>query len=143
MPRRGARLNEILTPQLPPAAEPPRARITAAWTRDETEAVDELLAEATLAPAERELVLARAAELVARVRARAADQSAAESFLRQYDLPSEEGVLLMCVAEALLRIPDRATADKLIPDKLGEADWKKYPGGNKSLSVNPSTWART
>ncbi len=140
MPRRGARLNEILTPELPPAAEPARARITAAWTRDETEAVDELLAEATLAPAERELVLARAAELVARVRARAADQSAVESFMRQYDLSSEEGVLLMCVAEALLRIPDRATADKLIRDKLGEADWKKHLGGSESLFVNASTW---
>ena len=140
MPRQGARLNEILTPELPPAPEPARARITAAWTRDETEAVDELLAEATLAPAERELVLARAAELVARVRARAADHSAVESFMRQYDLSSEEGVLLMCVAEALLRIPDRATADKLIRDKLGEADWKKHLGGSESLFVNASTW---
>jgi RHH-type proline utilization regulon transcriptional repressor/proline dehydrogenase/delta 1-pyrroline-5-carboxylate dehydrogenase len=133
-------LSERLIPELPPAAEPTWARITAAWSRDETQAVDELLGEATLPPAERELVLARASELVARVRARADQQSAVESFMRQYDLSSEEGVLLMCVAEALLRIPDSATADKLIRDKLGEANWKKHIGGSESVLVNASTW---
>jgi len=133
-------LSELLNSELPPAAEPARARITAAWSRDETEAVDELLAQASLPPTERELVLARAAELVARVRSKAADQSAVESFMRQYDLSSEEGVLLMCVAEALLRIPDKLTADKLIRDKLGEADWKKHLGTSDSVFVNASTW---
>ncbi|MCE5233137.1 MAG: bifunctional proline dehydrogenase/L-glutamate gamma-semialdehyde dehydrogenase PutA [Mizugakiibacter sp.] len=131
---------EILFPELSGGADAARARITAAWSRDETEAVNELLAQATLPPAEREQVLARAADLVARVRAKAADQSAVESFMRQYDLSSEEGVLLMCVAEALLRIPDKTTADKLIRDKLGEADWKKHLGGSDSLFVNASTW---
>jgi RHH-type proline utilization regulon transcriptional repressor/proline dehydrogenase/delta 1-pyrroline-5-carboxylate dehydrogenase len=133
-------LSDILTPELPTAVEPARARITAAWSRDETQAVDDLLAQSTLPPVERELVLARAAELVARVRARADQQSAVESFMRQYDLSSEEGVLLMCVAEALLRIPDTATADKLIRDKLGEADWKKHLGSSDSVFVNASTW---
>ncbi len=133
-------MSEPLLPELPPAAAPTWARITTAWSRDETEAVDELLAQASLPPAERELVLARAAELVARVRARADKQSAVESFMRQYDLSSEEGVLLMCVAEALLRIPDSATADKLIRDKLGEANWKKHLGGSDSVFVNASTW---
>jgi RHH-type proline utilization regulon transcriptional repressor/proline dehydrogenase/delta 1-pyrroline-5-carboxylate dehydrogenase len=133
-------LSDILTPELPDTVEPARARITAAWTRDETEAVDDLLSQATLPPAERELVLARASELVARVRARADQQTAVESFMRQYDLSSEEGVLLMCVAEALLRIPDTATADKLIRDKLGDADWKKHLGTSDSVFVNASTW---
>jgi len=133
-------LSELLNPELPATTEPARARITAAWLRNETQAVDELLAQASLPPAERELVLARAAELVARVRARAGDQSAVESFMRQYDLSSEEGVLLMCVAEALLRIPDSATADKLIRDKLGEANWKKHVGSSDSVFVNASTW---
>ena len=133
-------MSERLIPELPPAAAPSRAAITAAWSRDETEAVDELLVQASLASAERELVLARAAELVARVRVRAGEQSAVESFMRQYDLSSEEGVLLMCVAEALLRIPDKATADKLIRDKLGEANWKKHLGGSDSVFVNASTW---
>jgi RHH-type proline utilization regulon transcriptional repressor/proline dehydrogenase/delta 1-pyrroline-5-carboxylate dehydrogenase len=135
-----AALSEILTPEPPGAADPARARITAAWTRDETDAVNELLAQASLPPAERELVLAKASELVARVRAKASNQSAVESFMREYDLSSEEGVLLMCVAEALLRIPDAETADKLIRDKLGEADWKKHVGASESLFVNASTW---
>jgi RHH-type proline utilization regulon transcriptional repressor/proline dehydrogenase/delta 1-pyrroline-5-carboxylate dehydrogenase len=130
----------ILSPELPAGAAPARARITAAWLRDETEAVNDLLAQATLPPAEREKVIDLAADLVTRVRARAKDQSAVESFMRQYDLSSEEGVLLMCVAEALLRIPDKATADKLIRDKLGEADWKKHLGRSESLFVNASTW---
>src|SRR5690606_28009628 len=59
---------------------------------------------------------------------------------RQYDLGSEEGVLLMCVAEALLRIPDQDTADALIRDKLGEADWKRHVGQSESVLVNASTW---
>ena len=130
----------ILRPELPADGTPARARITAAWLRDETEAVNDLLAQATLPPAEREQVIDVAAGLVTRVRARAKDQSAVESFMRQYDLSSEEGVLLMCVAEALLRIPDKATADKLIRDKLGEADWKKHLGQSESLFVNASTW---
>jgi len=130
----------ILSPELPAGAESARARITAAWLRDETEAVNDLLAQATLPPAEREQVIDVAAGLVTRVRARAKDQSAVESFMRQYDLSSEEGVLLMCVAEALLRIPDKATADKLIRDKLGDADWKKHLGQSESLFVNASTW---
>jgi RHH-type proline utilization regulon transcriptional repressor/proline dehydrogenase/delta 1-pyrroline-5-carboxylate dehydrogenase len=130
----------ILSPELPHGAEPARARITAAWLRDETEAVNDLLAQATLPATEREQVIDLAAGLVSRVRARAKDQSAVESFMRQYDLSSEEGVLLMCVAEALLRIPDKATADKLIRDKLGDANWKKHLGQSESLFVNASTW---
>src|SRR5690606_21092343 len=60
--------------------------------------------------------------------------------MRQYDLGSEEGVLLMCVAEALLRIPDGETTDRLIRDKLGEADWKRHMGQSESVLVNASTW---
>jgi RHH-type proline utilization regulon transcriptional repressor/proline dehydrogenase/delta 1-pyrroline-5-carboxylate dehydrogenase len=130
----------ILSPELPVDCTPARARITAAWLRDETEAVNDLLAQASLPAVEREQVIDVAAGLVTRVRARAKDQSAVESFMRQYDLSSEEGVLLMCVAEALLRIPDKATADKLIRDKLGDADWKKHLGQSESLFVNASTW---
>ncbi|HET6431968.1 bifunctional proline dehydrogenase/L-glutamate gamma-semialdehyde dehydrogenase PutA [Dyella sp.] len=130
----------ILSPELPPNVAPARARITAAWLRDETEAVLDLLDQAGLPPEEREQVIDRAAALVTRVRARAKDQSVVESFMRQYDLSSEEGVLLMCVAEALLRIPDTRTADKLIRDKLGDANWRKHLGRSESLLVNASTW---
>jgi RHH-type proline utilization regulon transcriptional repressor/proline dehydrogenase/delta 1-pyrroline-5-carboxylate dehydrogenase len=130
----------ILSPELPVQATPARARITAAWLRDETEAVHDLLDEAELPKDEREQVIERAAALVGRVRARAGDQSVVESFMRQYDLSSEEGILLMCVAEALLRIPDKSTTDKLIRDKLGDADWRKHLGRSESLLVNASTW---
>jgi RHH-type proline utilization regulon transcriptional repressor/proline dehydrogenase/delta 1-pyrroline-5-carboxylate dehydrogenase len=130
----------ILSPELPQSVAPARARITAAWLRDETEAVLDLLDQASLPSEEREQVVDRAAALVTRVRARAKDQSVVESFMRQYDLSSEEGVLLMCVAEALLRIPDSRTADMLIRDKLGDANWRKHLGRSESLLVNASTW---
>jgi RHH-type proline utilization regulon transcriptional repressor/proline dehydrogenase/delta 1-pyrroline-5-carboxylate dehydrogenase len=130
----------ILSPELPPAADADQARVTAAYSRDESEAMHELLAQAALPPAENALVLARATDLVARVRAKASQQSAIESFMREYDLSSEEGVLLMCVAEALLRIPDKDTADKLIADKLGGANWETHLGQSDSVLVNAGTW---
>ncbi|MEO7936853.1 MAG: bifunctional proline dehydrogenase/L-glutamate gamma-semialdehyde dehydrogenase PutA, partial [Dokdonella sp.] len=133
-------VSDILSPELPETTDPARARITAAWAKDETEAVVELLADASMSAIESEQVLALATDLVSRIRAKADDQTAVESFMREYDLSSEEGVLLMCVAEALLRVPDAETADKLIRDKLGEANWKKHVGASESLFVNASTW---
>ena len=134
-------MSEILSPELPAAAnDAARARMTAAYSRDETDAVNDMLEQAALSNVERDLVLARATELVARVRAKAHEQSAVESFMREYDLSSEEGVLLMCVAEALLRIPDKATADKLISDKLGDANWERHLGQSDSVLVNAGTW---
>jgi RHH-type proline utilization regulon transcriptional repressor/proline dehydrogenase/delta 1-pyrroline-5-carboxylate dehydrogenase len=132
--------SRILSPELPAAADPLRAAITAAWVRDETEHVRELLAAARQSDPDRAAIQTTAADLVRRVRARAQDQGAIEAFMRQYDLGSEEGVLLMCVAEALLRIPDQDTADKLIRDKLGDADWKRHMGQSDSVLVNASTW---
>lgn len=130
----------LLSPELPASPSPFRQAITDAWLKDETAQVTELLAQARLPADEQAQVQALAADLVARVRVRAKDQGAIEAFMRQYDLGSEEGVLLMCVAEALLRIPDQATADKLIRDKLADADWKKHMGGSDSVLVNASTW---
>lgn len=130
----------IISPELPPEPGALRAAITAGWMRDETEHVRELLTQARLPAEEQTKAQALAADLVQRVRARAQDQGAIEAFMRQYDLGSEEGVLLMCVAEALLRIPDQDTADKLIRDKLGEADWEKHMGQSDSVLVNASTW---
>ena len=63
-----------------------------------------------------------------------------QSFLQEYDLSSREGVLLMCVAEALLRIPDAATADKLIRDKFSQGEWDRHFGKSHSLLVNAGTW---
>ncbi len=132
-------MTAILGPELPPP-DPCRRAITAAWTRDEREHVRALLDELGDDPAAHAAVQQTAVGLVERVRAKAADQGAIEAFMRQYDLSSEEGVLLMCVAEALLRIPDQETADRLIRDKLGDADWKKHLGASDSLFVNASTW---
>jgi RHH-type proline utilization regulon transcriptional repressor/proline dehydrogenase/delta 1-pyrroline-5-carboxylate dehydrogenase len=130
----------ILSPELPAGAAPLRARITAAYARDEAEHVAELLAQAKLPEVDQAQVQARAVALVEKVRIRASDPSVVEAFMRQYDLSSEEGVLLMCVAEALLRIPDQTTADKLIRDKLGDADWDRHVGQSSSVLVNASTW---
>ena len=130
----------ILSPELPEPAEPSWQAITAMYAADEATALQPLLQAATLAEADRAQVLARAGDLVARVRAKATQQSVVESFMREYDLSSEEGVLLMCVAEALLRIPDADTADKLIRDKLGDAAWNNHLGKSSSLFVNAGTW---
>ncbi|QIZ77750.1 bifunctional proline dehydrogenase/L-glutamate gamma-semialdehyde dehydrogenase PutA [Ferrimonas lipolytica] len=63
-----------------------------------------------------------------------------DAFLQEYSLDTQEGIILMCLAEALLRIPDPATADALIEDKLSGADWSKHLKGSDSLLVNASTW---
>ena len=133
-------MTPILSPELPGAPPELRARITAAYHRDEAEHLAELLEQARLPAPEQAKVQATAEALVGRTRVRASDPGMVEAFMRQYDLSSEEGVLLMCVAEALLRIPDRATADKLIRDKLGDADWDRHMGQSSSVLVNASTW---
>ncbi|MFC3130906.1 bifunctional proline dehydrogenase/L-glutamate gamma-semialdehyde dehydrogenase PutA [Coralloluteibacterium stylophorae] len=139
-PIRRSTLNAILSPELPPEPSPLRRRITEGWLVDEAEHLATLLDAARLPGTEQEAVQRAAEDLVDRVRKRADDQGAIEAFMRQYDLGSEEGVLLMCVAEALLRVPDQATADRLIRDKLGEADWERHLGASESVLVNASTW---
>ncbi len=86
------------------------------------------------------VIAERAAELVRWVRERKDKRSAIDAFMHEYDLSSEEGVLLMCIAEALLRIPDDETAERLIEDKLGQARWERHLGHSDSLFVNASTW---
>jgi RHH-type proline utilization regulon transcriptional repressor/proline dehydrogenase/delta 1-pyrroline-5-carboxylate dehydrogenase len=124
----------------PPAREPLRAAITRDWLCDETAQVQRLLALAELPEARAAAVGRQAASWVRRVREGRAEQSPLDAFMREYDLSSEEGVLLMCLAEALLRIPDTATAEKLIADKLSAADWEQHLGQSDSLFVNASTW---
>jgi RHH-type proline utilization regulon transcriptional repressor/proline dehydrogenase/delta 1-pyrroline-5-carboxylate dehydrogenase len=81
-----------------------------------------------------------AVQLVLGVRAARSRGGALDALLRQYQLASPEGVVLMCLAEALLRIPDADTADRLIADKLAEGDWARHLGDSDSLLVNASTW---
>lgn len=133
-------MSTTLLSEVPAAPAALRAAITQHWVADETRHVQWLLEQARQSDADRTSIRATAADLVRRVRARAENQSTVEAFMRQYDLGSEEGVLMMCVAEALLRIPDQGTADALIRDKLGDANWRRHLGQSDSLLVNASTW---
>jgi RHH-type proline utilization regulon transcriptional repressor/proline dehydrogenase/delta 1-pyrroline-5-carboxylate dehydrogenase len=117
-----------------------RDAIDRQYHADEAEVVQRLLAEARLEPAAQARVDQRAQSLVQAVRDRKAEQGLMEAFMQEYDLSSEEGVVLMCLAEALLRIPDDDTAEKLIADKLGDADWESHLGKSSSVLVNASTW---
>ena len=110
------------------------------YLKDETLVVNEMLKLAELPKAAQERVQERAKLLVESVRSNQSKKAGIEAFLQQYDLSSEEGIILMCLAEALLRIPDSHTADKLIRDKLSEANWKQYLGTSESWFVNASTW---
>jgi RHH-type transcriptional regulator, proline utilization regulon repressor / proline dehydrogenase / delta 1-pyrroline-5-carboxylate dehydrogenase len=133
-------VNGFQPEQTSPAREPLRAAITAHWLADETPLINRLLSIAGLPQAAAQSTVARAEDWVTRVRAMRDQQSPLDAFMQQYDLSSEEGVLLMCLAEALLRIPDDDTAEKLIADKLAGADWEAHLGRSDSLFVNASTW---
>jgi RHH-type transcriptional regulator, proline utilization regulon repressor / proline dehydrogenase / delta 1-pyrroline-5-carboxylate dehydrogenase len=130
----------IFTEPLPPA-DLPRARLRAAYRADESEIVEQLLTDAELPPATLDRIAQRARDLVQKVRGARLGQGGLDAFLHEYELSSREGVVLMCLAEALLRIPDAETANLLIKDKLADADWRKHLGSSESLFVNASTWA--
>ena len=117
-----------------------RARMNELYLADETATVKALLEAAKLPDEARARIHERARTLVEAVRENARDKGGVEAFLQQYDLSSKEGMVLMCLAEALIRIPDAATADKLIQDKLREGRWKEFLGKSSSLFVNASTW---
>ena len=110
------------------------------YLADEEALVRELAEAADPGDAAREQIQRTAAQLVRAVRQHKAKEGGIDAFLQQYDLSSEEGVLLMCIAEALLRIPDADTADRLIADKITSAQWKDHIGVSDSMFVNASTW---
>jgi len=116
-----------------------RRAITGAYRRDEAEALAPLIEAATLDDATRAAIRETARQLVATLRA-THKGSGVEGLVQEYSLSSEEGVALMCLAEALLRIPDAATRDALIRDKIAEGDWSSHLGAGKSLFVNAATW---
>jgi RHH-type transcriptional regulator, proline utilization regulon repressor / proline dehydrogenase / delta 1-pyrroline-5-carboxylate dehydrogenase len=125
----------------PPATDPRRAQLRDAYREDEAHVVDRILSAAAL-PADRVARIAeRATDLVAEARRRRQGKGGIDALLHQYALSTPEGVALMCLAEALLRIPDAATVDRLIRDKLAPADWARHLGQSDSLLVNASTWA--
>ena len=124
----------------PDSVDPVRDVVDRAYHADEAETVSALLAIARLDPREEERINQRAQSLVRAVRDMKEKRGLLDAFMQEYDLSSEEGVILMCLAEALLRIPDDGTAEKLIADKLGDADWESHLGKSSSVMVNASTW---
>ena len=116
-----------------------RDTIRAAYLTDETALVRRLVEETALDDVARQRIAAKAAALVSKVRA-TGRIGVMESFLAEYDLSTDEGVALMCLAEAMLRVPDNQTIDALIRDKITPHDWASHIGDSGSILVNASTW---
>src|SRR5271166_2808375 len=125
----------------PPRAAPLRAAVRDSCRVDETEAVAHILAAAEIPAEMRDRIAERARGLVAVVRRERLGKGGIDAFLHEYALSSPEGVALMCLAEALLRVPDAETADRLIRDKIGGGRWDRHRAKSDSLFVNASTWA--
>ena len=117
-----------------------KERIAEERFRDERAAVADCLSALSLDPEARERISSAAAELVEALR-RMKDPGIMEQFLSTYGLSTEEGVALMCLAEAYLRTPDAPTVDALIRDKIGSSNWRSHLGETDSFLVNASTWA--
>ncbi|MEC9310948.1 MAG: proline dehydrogenase family protein, partial [Pseudomonadota bacterium] len=117
-----------------------RYRIDAGTYVDQDAMRDQLVATAALPAAERAAICANAAALVRDIRGHSAP-GLMEVFLAEYGLSTDEGIALMCLAEALLRVPDADTIDALIEDKIAPSDWGKHLGHSSSSLVNASTWA--
>ena len=116
-----------------------RAKITSAYRRPEPECLPLLLSEATLPAPVTKAATDLARKLTEALRGKSRS-GGVEGLIHEYSLSSQEGVALMCLAEALLRIPDRATRDALIRDKIGVGDWYSHLGHSPSLFVNAATW---
>ncbi|MDP3674774.1 MAG: bifunctional proline dehydrogenase/L-glutamate gamma-semialdehyde dehydrogenase PutA [Novosphingobium sp.] len=122
-----------------PVAEPDRTALRAAYRQDEEACIAERLRQAGPARAVHGQAAKLAVQLVEGARARKA--SGLDAFLHAYGLGTDEGIALMCLAEALLRVPDAATADALIHDKLGGIDWTEHLGDSSSTFVNAATFS--
>lgn len=116
-----------------------RARITSAYRLPERDAMALLLPQAELSAQQKTDAEALARKLVQGLRDRGSGNGV-ESLIQEYSLSSHEGIALMCLAEALLRIPDRATRDALIRDKIAPGDWEAHVSKSPSLFVNAATW---
>lgn len=117
-----------------------RDAITAAYRRDEGEAVSDMLARAQMTPEEEKTVAELAEKLITQVRKTRQKASGVDALMLEFSLSGEEGIALMCLAEALLRIPDKATRNKLIQDKLAAGNWKSHLNQSPSLFVNAAAW---
>ncbi len=119
---------------------PSRQAINNAYLADEDAHLVSLLAGLHLSDEQLDQIENIARNLVVKVRESGVKQGGVEALLQEYDLSSQEGVMMMCLAEALLRIPDTETADRLIRDKLSQAEWETHLGKSSSFFVNASTW---
>ncbi len=118
-----------------------RAALRETHRADEMEIVDALIEKARFTPEARRRIFERAKPLVETIREKRLKSTGIDAFLNTYDLSSREGVVLMCMAEALLRIPDTDTVDRLIRDKIGNTEWANRLGASHSTFVNAGTWA--
>lgn len=126
------------TPPLP--LSPSRAAINKAYLIDEDAHLNSLLESFHLEDDQLSRIEELARNLVVKVRQQSSGKGGIEALFQEYDLSSQEGVMLMCLAESLLRIPDTETADRLIRDKLSQAEWDAHLGKSSSFFVNASTW---
>ncbi|PID44133.1 MAG: bifunctional proline dehydrogenase/L-glutamate gamma-semialdehyde dehydrogenase, partial [Proteobacteria bacterium] len=117
-----------------------RQNIRANELADEAQVLQNLMQSASIEPAIREKIVVRATKLVEDIR-RSDKPGLMEAFLAEYGLSTDEGVALMCLAEALLRVPDADTMDALIEDKIAPSSWGEHLGKSSSSLVNASTWA--
>ncbi|MCO6385423.1 bifunctional proline dehydrogenase/L-glutamate gamma-semialdehyde dehydrogenase PutA [Aliihoeflea sp. 40Bstr573] len=117
-----------------------RAAIRRNNLAEEGEVLQSLIRQAGLSSEKRARISTRATGLIRQVRGHA-EPKLMEVFLAEYGLSTSEGVALMCLAEALLRVPDAETIDELIRDKIAPHDWSAHSGGSGSIFVNASTWA--
>lgn len=124
-----------------PNLEPIRAPAEKTYRSDETAMVEMLLGEAALETPVKARIQSQARALVEEMRRRGKESGGLDAFMHEYELSNQEGLVLMCLAEALLRVPDPGTANRLIKDKLGDADWEGHLGQSSSLFVNASTLA--
>ncbi len=119
---------------------PIRQKIREFYRIDENDAVDHILPTAEVKASARSRAWERARKMVLQIRQDQAGNGAIDSLLNEYSLSSEEGVVLMCLAEALLRVPDKHTQDELIRDKISQGQWSSHLGSSDSLFVNASSW---
>ncbi|EOB3571188.1 bifunctional proline dehydrogenase/L-glutamate gamma-semialdehyde dehydrogenase PutA [Vibrio vulnificus] len=116
------------------------ALISPLYMVDESQWLEQLLPLATPSAEEKQAIASRTTQLIEAIRADKKSIQLIDALLLEYSLDTHEGILLMCLAEALMRIPDAATADALIKDKMSVADWKSHLKNSESVFVNASTW---
>ncbi|WP_144391826.1 bifunctional proline dehydrogenase/L-glutamate gamma-semialdehyde dehydrogenase PutA [Pleionea sediminis] len=121
-------------------ANPLRQRIRDFYRIDESQAVDLILPHAEVNMRARSRAWERARKMVLQIRREQEGHGGVDALLNEYSLSTEEGVVLMCLAEALLRVPDKETQDELIRDKLSKGQWTPHLGNSDSLFVNASSW---